>query len=338
MNKRDEFSSKNKNIIAKRAGYICSNPACHRLTIEAKENNNVNCIGVASHICAAAKGGPRYNYKMTKEERSSVENGIWLCQTCSNLIDKDERTYTVEVLQKWKQDMETLIVYNFNQTIMLNYENKLDFAFDLLKLPNKWNEIQDDDIGYYFADNPAYTINIIYDDEMNQRDFYSFLMTNESTMFGNLYIKYNGICLYKTRVVNLDSGRCLTIVPENGYVHLNGKIHYPLLYKYFIKNSHLLILRDFLKVKRGLDNSEYIEALSTFDKIITYFDSSDDKDEFDCHYEENFDESLLNKYKGNYTDCGYNTLEIQNNELKIALGLFVKDKYKEIKTYDKNNL
>ena len=42
-----------------------------------------------AHICAAAQGGPRYDASMTPEERKSFENGIWLCQSCSKLIDTD---------------------------------------------------------------------------------------------------------------------------------------------------------------------------------------------------------------------------------------------------------
>ena len=44
---------------------------------------------------------------MTPEQRSSIENGIWLCQTCSKIIDSDEKKYTVEVLKDWKSKAES---------------------------------------------------------------------------------------------------------------------------------------------------------------------------------------------------------------------------------------
>ena len=47
-------------------------------------------IGEAAHITAAAEGGPRYNPDLTPEERSSIENGIWLCKSCARMIDSDE--------------------------------------------------------------------------------------------------------------------------------------------------------------------------------------------------------------------------------------------------------
>ena len=41
---------------------------------------------------------------MSSPERSSDANGIWLCQSCSKLIDSDENRYTVELLHQWKKD------------------------------------------------------------------------------------------------------------------------------------------------------------------------------------------------------------------------------------------
>lgn len=105
---RDDFPQSVKDTLAKRTGYFCSNPDCRKPTIGAQlgDDKTVN-IGVASHIAAAAAGGPRYDSSMTSEERASVDNGIWLCANCSNLIDKDEQYYTVELLKKWKQQAET---------------------------------------------------------------------------------------------------------------------------------------------------------------------------------------------------------------------------------------
>ena len=45
---------------------------------------------------------------MTSTERKSVRNGIWLCQSCSKLIDSDVNKYTVELLQSWKEKAENL--------------------------------------------------------------------------------------------------------------------------------------------------------------------------------------------------------------------------------------
>lgn len=100
---RDDFTAATKEKLAKRVNFICSNQDCRRGTIAAATNSEETInTGVAAHICAASPGGPRYDVNMTSEERSSINNGIWLCQTCSTLIDRDVKKYTVEKLQQWK--------------------------------------------------------------------------------------------------------------------------------------------------------------------------------------------------------------------------------------------
>lgn len=105
---RDDFK---KDIIKKlrdRVGNICSNPNCiHPTSGPRSDGINAINVGVAAHITAAAPGGPRYDKFSSPEERSDIKNGIWLCQTCSKLIDNDEQKYTVGVLNSWKILAET---------------------------------------------------------------------------------------------------------------------------------------------------------------------------------------------------------------------------------------
>lgn len=107
-NGRDDFSENTKRIAADRVGYRCSFPGCPNATIGASMDSptKISKTGVAAHICAAAKGGPRYDANMTPEERSSVENCIWLCQTHARLIDTDVVTYPVAKLKQWKATAE----------------------------------------------------------------------------------------------------------------------------------------------------------------------------------------------------------------------------------------
>lgn len=106
-NKRDDFSTPTKELLAKRVGMRCSNPDCRKLTCAANsDSEKYTNIGVAAHICAAAEGGPRYEKGMMSEERKAFENGIWLCQSCSKLIDSDISTYTKELLFTWKNIAE----------------------------------------------------------------------------------------------------------------------------------------------------------------------------------------------------------------------------------------
>lgn len=103
MAARDNFSSKTIRTMAARVGHHCSNPRCIRPTSgpAVEEERTIN-IGVAAHICAAAPGGMRYDPDMSPQARSSEANGIWMCQTCSKLIDSDSERYTVELLRQWK--------------------------------------------------------------------------------------------------------------------------------------------------------------------------------------------------------------------------------------------
>jgi hypothetical protein len=104
---RDEFSQKTLDVLAKRVGVRCSNPACRRLTTGPRSDSaRIVCTGVGAHITAASPGGARYDRTLTSEQRASAENGIWLCQNHAKLVDNDELRYTVAVLQEWKRKAE----------------------------------------------------------------------------------------------------------------------------------------------------------------------------------------------------------------------------------------
>lgn len=119
---RDDFSQKTKDVLAKRVGYKCSNPSCQITTSGPHSDpNKATNIGVAAHICAVAPGGPRYDPLMTREERTSAENGIWLCQTCATLIDIDEKIYSVKTLQEWKKKAEQRA--EINQTTIAKHQS-----------------------------------------------------------------------------------------------------------------------------------------------------------------------------------------------------------------------
>ena len=104
---RDDFSEKTKTIIAKRAGWLCSFPTCRVHTVGAtSDDQGVINIGTAAHICAAAPGGPRYDEEMSFEERSSAQNGIWMCRDHGKAIDSTDSEFSVERLRDWKRNAE----------------------------------------------------------------------------------------------------------------------------------------------------------------------------------------------------------------------------------------
>ena len=103
--KRDDFTPKTKDILAKRAGMKCS--ICDKTTC-GPHSDNAKAInmGNAAHITAASPGGPRYDSSLTSEQRKDIDNGIWLCAYHADLVDKDDDRYTVEELVRLKKQAE----------------------------------------------------------------------------------------------------------------------------------------------------------------------------------------------------------------------------------------
>ena len=138
-NNRDDFLQSVKDKLAKQVGYHCCNPFCYRQTIGPNyDKTDTMSIGVASHITAAAPGGKRYDSSLTSEQRKDYDNGIWMCQTCSKLIDSDEEYYTVEKLKEWKEKAENIQWKQIN-------ENGPDFIkireIDITKLSNIYDKV-----------------------------------------------------------------------------------------------------------------------------------------------------------------------------------------------------
>ncbi len=104
---RDEFRVDVRRVLASRVNNRCSNPDCRASTSgPTQDPARALNIGVAAHITAAASGGPRFDLTLTPEQRSSAENGIWLCQNCAKLIDNDVQTFTKIILHEWKAKAE----------------------------------------------------------------------------------------------------------------------------------------------------------------------------------------------------------------------------------------
>lgn len=103
---RDDFTKNTKDNAAKRTGFRCSFCGIPTIGPSFESNESTSNTGVAAHICAAAPGGKRYDSSMSPEQRKSIDNCIWMCQTHAHLIDTDEAKYTVEVLKEMKQKAE----------------------------------------------------------------------------------------------------------------------------------------------------------------------------------------------------------------------------------------
>ena len=145
---RDDFNKKVIDTLSKRVALHCSNPNCRKLTMgpNSQKQKTTN-IGVAAHITAASYNGPRFDPNLTSKERSSMDNAIWLCQSCSKLIDSDSVKYTTELLKKWKTDAEKFTELELTN---LRMDNESEQYFKIFRLmPDLINELIDD-----IKDNP----------------------------------------------------------------------------------------------------------------------------------------------------------------------------------------
>ena len=116
---RDDFSAATKRDLQKRVNNICSNPNCRKQTIQPQltNNNKSTNTGRAAHICAAASGGPRFDPNMSEAQRKSIDNAIWLCGPCSEIIDREKEAYTVNLLIEWKTNAESHARISANQRV-----------------------------------------------------------------------------------------------------------------------------------------------------------------------------------------------------------------------------
>lgn len=84
------------------SGNQCAKPGCPTVLLSA----NGTLVGEVAHIAAESSGGPRFDSKLDEAGRRAFENLLLLCSTCHTLVDKEPKTYTKDILRKWKRDRE----------------------------------------------------------------------------------------------------------------------------------------------------------------------------------------------------------------------------------------
>jgi hypothetical protein len=99
-NARDDFSQPVKQMLAERVNFHCS--VCDAPTLGPKTGTTDKRFSVGK----AAKNGPRYDKNQTPAERKAIENGVWACATCADIIDRDTDAYSVADLLRIKADAE----------------------------------------------------------------------------------------------------------------------------------------------------------------------------------------------------------------------------------------
>jgi len=122
---RDDFPEDVKRVLSFRVSTACSNPLCQADTSGPQEDPDkaVN-LEVAAHITSASPGGARYNPSLTPEQRSDIDNGIWLCQNCAKLIDNDIPQHPESILRAWKTLAEHQAAMSVGKTKTPRYESE----------------------------------------------------------------------------------------------------------------------------------------------------------------------------------------------------------------------
>lgn len=138
---RDAFTQATAQRLAKRVGFRCSNPDCRKPTSGPGADGGTVSLGVAAHITAASQRGPRFNEHLTNEGRRAAENGIWVCQQCSRLIDADDSAYDVADLTEWKAFAEAAAAVELRGYVV---RQARDFAGLEAKMPELIGEMRTD--------------------------------------------------------------------------------------------------------------------------------------------------------------------------------------------------
>ncbi len=131
---KPDFSKETIDILAKRAGFRCSNPDCRRQTVGPNmDPTKSTLIGEAAHIYGAREGSKRFLANMSDSNRAEITNAIWLCCNCHKLIDTDENRYTTNVLFKWREIHERYILNQLGSETDKIYQEEEDLLLKKFK-------------------------------------------------------------------------------------------------------------------------------------------------------------------------------------------------------------
>lgn len=173
---------------------------------------------------------------------------------------------------------------------------------------------------YYNIFNPEFTILLEYDeDERETRtEFYAYAMTNSSTMYQMLSIKYFGTQIYGRQVAILDSAQYSTPVPEwEFFTFAEYKSNPDYAMKYFTKDSPHYKLNEFLHDK---DSFEQGYARRRFFEVVLLFEDSLEKDTFLGYVHLHKDE-FLNRLKALNGEWSWIEANTQRQQEQIVIHL-----------------
>lgn len=207
-------------------------------------------------------------------------------------IDKSADINNIEYL--WKKRF--LLTRSPFEQIMKRLENK-----------DEWK--QDGDT-YYNIYNPEFTITLEFEEDRREArsEFYAYAMTNSSTTYQMLSVKYFGTQLYGRQVALLDSAQYSSPVPEWEFFTFGAYKSKPdYAMKYFTKDSPHYILNEFLYDEYSFEQGH---ARRRFFEVVLLFEDIIEKDTF-MGYVHLHKDIFLDKLKS--LEGGYSWVEASNN-------------------------
>lgn len=199
-----DFTVDIKRTLAKRAGEKCSLCGIGTSKPHSDADNFIN-LGEAAHIKGKRRDKfNRYDERMTDTERSSIENGIWLCRTCHKKIDRDDKKYTVDFLTTTKAKHEQRVDCGFYDQKFPDHEpqQKVEHDQKIFNLSQEvFNEVQLNS----FLDNLSKYKFVYWEDEDLKKvnDFLEFhnlennryLIDDLNSSFSDLRFSINGLLI-----------------------------------------------------------------------------------------------------------------------------------------------
>jgi hypothetical protein len=124
------FTGPVRDLLAKRASWHCSNPACGILTVgPTADDATASNLGEAAHIYGARPGSARFRDEMTDAARADVSNGIWLCCTCHKHADDDPLAHPAELLFEWRRQHERAMGMQLGQRLAAKVQDRALAAY-----------------------------------------------------------------------------------------------------------------------------------------------------------------------------------------------------------------
>mgnify|MGYP005990467547 CR=1 FL=1 len=108
---RDPVPPAQEKVVVARSGNKCAYPNCGvELTIDPKSaGDRPKATGKVAHIAGASPNGPRYDVSMTREQRGSADNLIYLCGPHHDAIDAQLEYHTRDLLIQAKETHELAV-------------------------------------------------------------------------------------------------------------------------------------------------------------------------------------------------------------------------------------